>query len=256
MTAVFDLISPELLGLAALLAFAAGAVKGAVGFAMPTIMISGLAAFLSAELALAALILPTLVANGMQALRQGLAAAVESIRRFRVFLMVGFVFLITSAQLVVLLPERVLFLLIGGPIALFVSVQLVGWQPRIPPVARTATEAVVGALAGFIGGLSGVWGPPTVAYLTAIETPKLEQIRVQGVIYGLGALALFSAHLYSGVLRAETLPLSLAMLPPALLGVLIGWMIQDRLDQAAFRKATLIVLFIAGLNLIRRGLLG
>lgn len=33
-------------------------------------------------------------------------------------------------------------------------------------------------------------------------------MRVQGVIYGLGALALFGAHVGSGVTRAETLPFS------------------------------------------------
>ena len=30
-----------------------------------------------------------------------------------------------------------------------------------------------------IGGIAGVWGPLTTSYLTAIETPKAEQIRVQ-----------------------------------------------------------------------------
>jgi hypothetical protein len=32
--------------------------------------------------------------------------------------------------------------------------------------------------------------------------------------------------------------------------------VQDRIDQATFRKVTLIVLVVAGLNLVRRGLFG
>jgi hypothetical protein len=32
--------------------------------------------------------------------------------------------------------------------------------------------------------------------------------------------------------------------------------VQDRLDQARFRRFTLVVLALAGLNLVRRGLLG
>ena len=48
----------------------AGLVKGVVGFAMPTILISGLTFVLAPEQALAALIVPTLVTNGWQALRQ------------------------------------------------------------------------------------------------------------------------------------------------------------------------------------------
>ena len=43
---------------------------------------------------------------------------------------------------------------------------------------------------------------------------------------------------------------------PAVLGTWIGFQIQDRIDQRAFRKATLAILMIAGLNLLRRGLMG
>ena len=66
---------------------------------------------------------------------------------------------------------------------------------------------------------------------------------------------LLGAHIGSGVLRAETLPLSAAMVVPALLGIWIGFRLQDRFDQATFRKITLWVLLIAGLNLIRRGVM-
>ena len=92
--------------------------------------------------------------------------------------------------------------------------------------------------------------------LTALGTEKKDQIRIQGVIYALGAVTLVAGHLASGVLRAETIPLSLALIPTALLGLAIGFRIQDRIDQAMFRKATLAVLLIGGLNLIRRGLMG
>jgi hypothetical protein len=36
----------------------------------------------------------------------------------------------------------------------------------------------------------------------------------------------------------------------------VGFAVQDRIDQAAFRKATLVVLLVAGGNLVRRGLMG
>jgi uncharacterized membrane protein YfcA len=241
------------MGLAVLIAFIAGAIKGVVGFAMPTILISGLASFMTPELALAGLILPTLVTNGMQALRQGVRAAIGSIRKFRVFLLVGLCMLALSAQLVRILPVSWLFLGIGLPITLFTASQLAGWRPAtIAPSKRI--EGMVGALAGFVGGLSGVWGPPTVAYLTAINTPKQEHLRIQGVIYGLGATALFVAHLHSGVIRAETLPLSAGLVIPAVIGLWIGFQVQDRINQELFRKVTLWVLLLAGMNLIRRGL--
>lgn len=255
MDALLQILPLSLLLLAAGVTFAGGIVKGVVGFAMPMVMISGLSTFLSPEIALAALIVPTLVANGWQAMRQGFGAAWVSLVKFRIYLLCGLVFLLISAQFVRVLPQNVLFLIIGVPVTLFALLQLRGWRPRLAgPSPRI--EAAIGSFAGFLGGISGVWGPPTVAYLTAIGTPKTEQMRVQGTIYGLGAVALVGAHVQSGVLRTETLPLSVLMVIPALAGMFIGLKIQDRIDQEAFRKATLWVLIIAGLNLIRRGVVG
>lgn len=256
MESLLSLMSPVILGFALSVALVAGIVKGMVGFAMPMIMISLLGSFVAPDVALAGLILPTLVTNGMQALRQGWAEAWQSVKRFKLFMVIGLIAMLVSAQLVRVLPQETLLLMIGLPVVAFCIVQLLGWQLRLPARGRNWIEAGVGGFAGFIGGFSGVWGPPTVMYLTALETPKTEQMRVQGVIYGLGAVALFGAHVGSGVMRAETLPFSLAMIVPAILGTWIGFQIQDRIDQRAFKRATLAVLLIAGLNLVRRGLMG
>jgi len=230
----------------------AGLVKGVVGFGMPMILISGLSSVVSPELALAGLILPTLATNGVQALRQGWRAAWESTRRFRMFLLAGFMSLVIAAQFVRVLPQSVLFLIIGTPIVIFALSQLLGKELRLPAASRRI-ELCVGTFAGFMGGLSGIWGPPTVAYLTATNTPKADQLRVQGVIYGLGAVALTFAHIQSGVFNLETAPLSVLMVFPALIGMVIGDAVQTRIDQVMFRKATLVVLMIVGLNLVRRG---
>ena len=112
----------------------------------------------------------------------------------------------------------------------------------------------MGAVAGVFGGISGIWGPPTVALLTAMNTEKTEQIQVQGVIYSLGAIALLGAHVASGVLSCRTLPFSVALILPALLGMWLGFRLHDRIAQKTFRRVTLLVLLIAGFNLIRRGM--
>ena len=57
------------LAVAMLITLFAGFVKGTVGFAMPMVMISGLSSILPPEIALAGLILPTLLTNLYQALR-------------------------------------------------------------------------------------------------------------------------------------------------------------------------------------------
>ncbi len=254
MTQMLSEIQPHFLVLAFVVTMAAGLVKGVTGFAMPMVMISGLSSFLSPEVALAALLLPTLTSNLWQALRQGIAAARLTLRRFSVYLITMLAMLVLSAQLVRSIPASVLYLLIGFPITVFAAMQLFGFRPKVTP--NRWIEGAIGSFAGFIGGISGVWGPPTVAYLTAIETPKSDQMRVQGVIYAVGAVALVGAHLQSGVLTAGTAPLSALMIVPATLGMAVGLAVQDRFDQETFRKVTLVVLIVAGANLIRKGLIG
>lgn len=254
MDLMFSLLSPIDLCLAFAVAMLAGVVKGMVGFAMPMILISGMSSFLSPEQALAGLILPTLATNGFQALRHGWRAAVESVQKYRRFLWIGGVFLIATTQLVRFLESSTFLIFLGLCVAGFAMVQLLGLRFRLRG-RSPVVESVVAAVAGSVGGLSGVWGPPTVMYLTALDTAKDEQMRVQGVIYGLGALALVAGHTGSGILRAETVPFSAALILPALLGMSLGGRMQDRIDQQAFRRLTLVVLLVAGCNLLRRGLL-
>ena len=234
-------------------ALAAGVVKGMVGFAMPMVLISGMSSFLTPELALAGLIFPTLVTNGMQALRQGIGAAIKSVMRVKVFGIVGMATLIAASQLVLLIPQQLFFLVLGVPITIYAIAMLAGAPLRVSQTSWVASVGM-GVVAGFFGGISGVWGPVTVAYLTAYDLAKEEHMRIQGVIYGTGAVLLVLAHSASGVLNSQTLPFSAALIIPAVIGLWIGFAIQDRMDQRVFRKATLIVLCVAGVNLIRRGL--
>lgn len=241
----------------ALAAFAvtllAGFVKGAVGFAQPMIMISGLATFLPPEMALAALIIPTVVSNVWQSLRDGFAAAWAAMREYWLYLLILGACILASAQLVSVLDGNTMLLILGVPVTLFCIIQLLGFTLKLNSRNRVA-EAIFAALAGGVGGISGVWGPLTVIYLNAVDTPKQKSMLVQGVIYGIGAVLLLAAHLRSGVLNAQTLPLSFAMVVPAMLGMAMGLAVHDRLDQKRFKQLTLIVLVFAGLNLIRRGL--
>lgn len=254
MEALFSLASPSALALCFAVALFAGLVKGVVGFAMPMIMISIMGSVVPPELALAGLIIPTLLANGWQALRQGVGEAWGSVKAFRVFMMVGFVALVISAQMVRVIPMSVMLALIGGPVVVFTALQLFGWRPHLKEKSALI-EAGVGAFSGAIGGFSGTWGPPTVLYLTALDMSKRDSVRIQGVLYGLGSVALLFAHIASGVMRWETLPFSVALCVPALLGLAMGFAVQDRINQSFFRRATLIVLLLAGLNLLRRALL-
>lgn len=256
MLAELSALGTFVLTMALAIGFVSGVVKGMTGFALPMILVSGLGSILAPELALAGMILPALISNLWQAFRQGGKAAWFSARKHWRYMCMVLIFIAISSQFVLSIPGNLLYLILGMTVTVFTSLQLAGWQPQITTENKGRAELGVGTLAGILGGLTGTWGPPTVLYLTALGTPKTEHVRVQGVIYAAGAVALTLAHLKSGVLSGVGLGLSAVLLIPALLGMTIGLAIQDRLDQNRFRLVVLVVLALAGLNLIRRGAFG
>lgn len=235
------------------LGFLAGFVKGSVGFGAPLVVVASLTLFLDPKLVVAGLILPILASNAQQMLRQGPSVAIQAVRDYRVYIVVLAVFIYVSAQWMSVIPAQQAYLALGVPVFVLSVVQLVGWRPIIPMAWRPVATVIAGAVSGILGGVAGTWGPTTVMYLVALNTPKVTQVVVQGVIFGIGGVILLIGHLKSGILTLETLPFSAAMVLPIFLGMNVGFAVNDRIDQDTFRRATLAVLVLAGLNLIRRG---
>ncbi|MFN3971622.1 MAG: sulfite exporter TauE/SafE family protein [Gemmobacter sp.] len=234
----------------------AGFVKGAVGFAMPLIMIGAFSAFLPPQVALAGLILPTLFTNIAQAFRDGPAAAMDCARTYWRFLVGTVVFIVISAQFVTMMPRGAFLIVLGVPITAFALLQLSGLPLALRLEHRVRAEWGAGVVGGLYGGISGVWGPPLIVYLLSVGAPKAETLRVQGVVFLIGSVVLLSAHLGSGVMDAATVPFSAALVVPAMAGQLLGQRLGARLDQARFRRWTQVLLVVTGLNLIRGALMG
>ncbi|MFQ6548345.1 sulfite exporter TauE/SafE family protein [Aestuariibius sp. 2305UL40-4] len=256
-----ETLLPPAVGLAAfllamLVTGLGGFVKGAVGFAMPLVMVSGMGIFLDPATVVAGIVLPIVISNALQVARAGVGEALSAAREFAIYIGIVCVTILISAQFLTRIPPNAMFLVLGIPVVILCTIQLLGLRIVIPPHRRKPFSILAGLISGTLGGLAGTWGPPTVLYLLAVETPKARQMVVQGVIYGLGSVALLAGHLQSGVLNRETAPFSAALVIPALLGMWVGFKVQDRLDQERFRRVTLFVLTVAGLNLIRRGLFG
>ena len=231
-----------------------GYVKGAIGFALPLIAVAGGATVLDAQTAVATIILPVVLSNFVQAFRQGVGPLIETAKRFWLVNLIIVVMIAASARLLPMIEDWLFFLTLGVGAGLFAVAQLAGWRPRIPPRRERVWSVGVGLLSGFYGGLSGIWGPPYVLFVTALRLPPREQVRATGLCFLLGSLMLLPAHMMTGVFDKDAAALSAAMTPAAMLGQYFGQRMQDRLDPELFRRATLIVLTFASLNLIRRAL--
>ncbi|WP_323033131.1 sulfite exporter TauE/SafE family protein [Paracoccus sp. (in: a-proteobacteria)] len=231
-----------------------GFVKGAIGFAMPMIMLAALGSFLPAQQALAAVILPVLVTNIRQALRQGWRPAFQATWDWRWHVGMVVLFIPVSAFFATRVPQWLMYALIGLPITLFALWQIMGRSMALPVHHRRRMEIATGVIGGLIGGISGIWGPPLLVMLLSLHVPKDEQMRVQGVVFFIGAAVLTLSHIHSGLLNAQTLPFSAILVLPALVGMGLGYLAHDRLNVAQFRRWTLVLLVVTGANLLRRAL--
>ena len=235
---------------------AGGFAKGVVGFALPLIGLSLAGSFVPYEVAVALLIVPMLVSNLFQALRQGLGAGARDAAAASGWLNLVLVVMIAlAAQLVVALPDRLLF---GHPRGRGLGVRR---QPArrlaaaVPdrgtgPRSRSAWRSS----AGFFGGLSGIWGPPIVMYLLAAGLPKVEMVRAQSLSFLLGSLVLLARAPALGRARTRS-----RCRPrrgwccrrwrrcSSATGCTTGW------TSDASARLTLAVLVLTGLNLLRRG---
>lgn len=256
MDILFGGLAPWAFWTACAVALGAGFVKGAIGFAMPLIMMSAFGSFMPPDLALAGLILSTVTTNIHQALRDGWGPAKEAAWKYR--RMIGMILLgiIATAPLVPYLPQRLLMGLLAVPVLAFALVQIAGVPLKLKLEHQTRAEYGLGLVGGLYGGVSGIWGPPVIVYLLSIGAGKAETVRVQGVTFLLGAVVLMGAHLNSGVLNAVSLPFSAALVVPAALGMWLGYQLQDRLDPVRFRRWTLILLALTALNLLRKAVMG
>jgi hypothetical protein len=143
-------------------------------------------------------------------------------------------------------------LLLGIPVTAFAGLQLAGVALGLRLQHRVRAEWGLGVIGGIYGGISGIWGPPLLVYLLSVGTPKVEMIRVQGVVFLIGSVALLAAHLRTGVADSASLGFSALLVVPAVLGMVLGYRLQDRLDQQVFRRWTQGLLVVTGLNLIRQ----
>ncbi len=124
-------------------------------------------------------------------------------------------------------------------------------QPTFKPVqSSTLADLGVGCLNGLLGGLTGLTGIIVTIWSQLRGWPKDVQRTVFQPV-NLAALVMSAASLsIAGTVTAETVELYLLGLPLLLAGLWCGFKLYGKLDDAAFRKVILGLLFVSGLALI------
>ncbi len=231
--------------------FMGGLAKGISGVALPLTAIAIALFFVDVPASLAMIAISLVVTNIWQAISVGDIR--EPIKRFWPLIVAFVVSLYGGSQLINILDGQVLIGIIGVVAIIFALMQF--WTPGdtpLSPMAERIFGPVAGIIGGVMGGLTSIWGPPLIIYLFLLRLPKDKFVQAITALYLLGSVPLVTFFYLGGILDGERMWLSVAMCVPALAGIVLGGVIRNYIDEALFKKVLLAVLFVIGLNMIRR----
>jgi uncharacterized membrane protein YfcA len=170
-------------------------------------------------------------------------------RRILPFVIGGSIGVPLGAYLLAYVNPADLRIAIGAMLTVYSVYNLV--RPAFAPVkSNRAADTGVGFLNGVLGGLTGLGGIIVTVWCQLAGGPKDAQRAVFQPVLFITMLTTTLTFAASGFLaKPDVLKLFAFDLPFLLVGLRVGVMLYGRLDDAAFRKAILILLLLSGLSL-------
>lgn len=202
--------------------------------------------------AVALLVIPNLVMDGLQLRRSGpLGDAPRRLAPLLVFSTIGTVI---GTKLLVALSARTVTLLLGGFVLGYVLLDLARFTPRIPAGWERRLAAPVGLAAGIMGGITNAPGTAIALYFVALGMDKKEFVRSIAFTFLVVKGVQLATLVWYGLLGWHLVLGSIGLAAAALAGFALGLTVQDRLDQRSFNRAVLVFLAVLGVWLVGRAL--
>lgn len=227
-----------------------GFIKGIVGLGLPMIAVPLISMVFDPRTAIAAMILPIMGANFIQAKSGGNFG--ELTLRFRWLLIPMIVGSILGAAVITSVKLDHAAVILGALVAIFAVTTLAGWQPQLPTGVDRTLRPVVGLVSGVIGGMSSFFAPTVAPYLFTLGLDKNTFIRAMGVTFFLGEAPLFIGLALTGFAPPGIWLLSAIGWATVAVCMTLGAKLRQRIPQKHFMTLVGAMLLIIGLNMIRR----
>lgn len=233
---------------------AGGLVKGVTGMGLPLVAVPIMTLFVPVPVAVSIMSIPIIVANLWQSWQGGMWRQV--VRRTWPLLAVQPFGMAAGVALLAWADPRIVIGVLGVLTLLFVA--MAHYQPDvvISPQQERWVAPTLGLCSGFSGGVSSLFGTPIAIYLFLLGLKKDEFVAAIGVTYAYGGIVLILTLCAFGVLGIQLTAWSLVATPAVFAGMWLGQQLRRRLNADTFRIVVLAVLFIAGLNMLRRAIMG
>lgn len=232
----------------ALIFLLAGAVKGVVGLGLPTVAMGLLSLRMPPAEAATVLLLPSLITNVWQ-LAEG-PRLEDLFRRLWPTLLAIFVSTVVSADVIASAQSAVAIAALGGALLFYAIAGLLNFHLKISPQAERWTGPLVGAVTGFITGVTGTFVVPAVPYLAGLGLARDELVQALGLSFTVSTVALGIGLRWHDALALQAVYESSFAVVPALLGMMIGARLRRHVSPERFRRWFFVGLALLGAHLI------
>tara|TARA_R110000868_G_scaffold99535_6_gene273929 strand:+ start:2126 stop:2941 length:816 start_codon:yes stop_codon:yes gene_type:complete len=251
---------------------AGGVVKGGIGLGLPTVSVGLMATWMPVEQAAGILILPVILTNIWQSF---FGTALKLIFHRLWTLLIALVVGSTAAAILIAEADTALAAgLLGTMLIIYAALGLTGARFSVPVRAEPALSPVMGLATGLISGATAIFVIPVVPYLQSLNFAKGrrgqgaepndptratdETMIKDALIQSLGITVLVSsAGLAIGLGARGELPVSVVIpgtigTAMAILGMVAGRRIRNRLSLEVFRRWVLSALVVLGAVMVVR----
>jgi uncharacterized membrane protein YfcA len=234
---------------------AAGLSTGATGLGFAQLTAVGLSFVLDARTAVILLALTVPPVSTVQLLRH--RGSVGEWRSRMLVLSAGCIVGVPlGAYLLTVLPESAIAIVLGLFTLFFIATRLRRPTFSVDPSHERIAAPVVGLIGGVFNGTIGVSGPILGSYLIALGVkPSTFAFTIQ-ILFLTMTLVRLVGLVALGEVTGPMLGMGAMLLVPSLTGQAIGFRIQERVSPAGFERGVLVVMAVAAVGLLVRGLTG
>lgn len=249
--AFYQDIGPALSLLVVVTFLLAGTVKGVIGLGLPTIAMGLLGLAMAPAQAAALLIVPSTLTNLWQLAAGGHLLGL--LRRLAGMLVMIFLGTLLGSTWLGIDSGPWAAHALGGALMVYAVYGLAGPGFRVSREREGWLGPLCGLVTGVVTAATGVFVMPAVPYLQGLGLSRDEMVQALGLSFTVSTLALAVGLAGQDALGTQALGASLLMLAPALLGMIAGQWLRQRISAPLFKRCFFIGLLLLGGHLLING---